>query len=184
MFKTGLSILFLLLLSASCTNSSRKLEKAIVEFCEKTITIPEDMVVVDGHRIENGSKVAYGRPKMIVYYDSLSCNSCQISHLIELSAIYGLADSSGVFDVMTIFSPSVEEYDELMKKLVIRNFEYPLYVDYSGSFRKANRFIPSDIRFHSFLIDGNSRPVLVGNPVQSHELWQIFTKTIQKYEKD
>ena len=100
------------------------------------------MVVVDGHRIENGNEVIPGRRKMIIYYDSLSCNACQVSHLIDLSAIYALADSSGIFDVMTIFSPRAEEYDELMKKLVLRNFVYPVYVDYSGSFRRANRFIP------------------------------------------
>ena len=177
-------LLFLSLFSVSCSNSSRRLEKAIVEFSGETITIPEDMVVVDGHRIENGNEVIPGRRKMIIYYDSLSCNACQVSHLIDLSAIYALADSSGIFDVMTIFSPRAEEYDELMKKLVLRNFVYPVYVDYSGSFRRANRFIQSDIRFHSFLIDGEARPVLVGNPVQSHELWKIFTKTIREYEKD
>lgn len=177
-------LLFLPLLYLSCSNDNRKLEKAIVEFSEETITIPEDMVVVDGHRIENGNEVIPGRLKMIIYYDSLSCNACQVSHLIDLSAIYALADSSGIFDVMTIFSPRAEEYDELMKKLVLRNFDYPVYVDYSGSFRKENSFMPKDVRFHSFLIDGHANPIFVGNPVETHELWKLFIKTISRYEKN
>lgn len=97
------------------------------------------------------------------YHDSLSCSSCQISHLADIQSIYELSDSLGTFEVMTIFSPRPEEYDQVLRDLEIREFEYPVYVDVTGSFVSSNGCIPSDRRFHSFLTDSDRHPVFVGS---------------------
>lgn len=121
-------------------------------------------------------------PVLILYHDSLSCSMCKISHLSDLSCVYALADSLGTFEVMSIFSPREEEYDELMKNLIYRDFEYPVYIDFSGSFRRRNECIPEEDLFHSFLIDRNGHPVFVGNPGASDDLWNLFNKALSFIE--
>lgn len=117
-------------------------------------------------------------PVFVIYHDSLSCNLCQIGHLADITGLYELADSLGIFEVMTIFSPGKEEHNSVVKNLMVRDFEYPIYVDFIGNFRKTNTGIPDNRKFHSFLIDGDGHPVFVGNPVASNELWSLFLKTL------
>lgn len=98
----------------------------------ETITLPSDLVrFVDGEASACGQIPAV--PVMVFYHDSLSCSSCQISHLADIRSVYELSDSLGTFEVMTIFSPRPEEYDQVLRDLEIREFEYPVYVDVTGS---------------------------------------------------
>lgn len=174
----------LLLLISSCNSTESGLRKKIREFGECSIVLPNDMLALKGRKEINADEyINKSQPKLIIYYDSLSCNSCQVSHLFELTALYELADSTEAFNVMTIFSPKAEEYDELMKELMVRNFNHPLFIDVHGSFRKLNQDIPEDTRFHSFLIDEDSHPVFIGNPVENYDLWNLFNKNLKKYEK-
>lgn len=179
-----LKYLLPLLLISACSSASNELQKKIKEFKECSIIVPDDMLILKGRTESSADKILNdSMPKFIIYYDSLSCNSCQVSHLFELTSLYGLADSSEAFEVMTIFSPKTEEYDELMKELMVRNFDYTLFIDASGSFRRLNRDIPEDVRFHSFLIDEEAHPVFVGNPVESYDLWILFNKFLKNYEE-
>lgn len=114
-----------------------------------------------------------------MYHDSLSCNSCQINHLNDYLCIYEKADTMS-FDVLTIFSPRQEEYDEVMASLMKQDFPYPIYVDFDGSFRRANPCIPEDNRFHSFLLDKDGHPVFVGNPADNETMWNLFEKALEK----
>ena len=75
-----------------------------------------------------------------------------------------------------------EEYDEVVKQLMILNFPYPVYVDYSCSFRKLNSFIPDDTRFHSFVIDKNGKPVFVGNPMSGQKMMDLFIQVVSNLE--
>jgi len=103
---------------------------------------------------------------------------CQIGQLADISGLYEFADSLGNFEVMTIFSPRMEEYNSVVNNLMVRDFEYPIYVDFKGSFRKTNLGIPDDRRLHCFLIDSDGHPIFIGNPVASNELWSLFMKTL------
>lgn len=174
----------LLFLISSCNSTESGLRKNIRKFRECSIVVPNDMLALKGRKEINADEyINKIQPKLIIYYDSLSCNSCQVSHLFKLTALYELADSTEAFDVMTIFSQKAEEYDELMKELMIRNFYYPLFIDVDGSFRKLNQDIPEDTRFHSFLINEDSHPVFIGNPVENYDLWNLFNKKLKRYEK-
>lgn len=86
----------------------------------------------------------------------------------------------GTFVVMTIFSPKPEEYDEVLRNLEIREFEYPVYVDVTGSFVSSNGCIPTDKRFHSFLTDSDRHPVFVGNPISGARLWDLFEQALER----
>jgi len=122
--------------------------------------------------------------KLIIYYDSLQCSSCGIQRLYDKIDLYELADSLDAFDVMTIFSPKEEEYDNVMKELMLFDFPYPVYVDTYGEFRRTNPDIPADLRFHTFLLDRDGHPVFVGDPVAGKELWTLFEKALANLIED
>lgn len=172
-------VLYLLpaFLTASCGHAS--LAHQLKSFSKETIVIPEELTEVRGHNV---SRISDTRKEFtfVTYFDSLSCSRCQIVHLSDFTDLYEVADSVGVLDFLVVFSPRDEEYDEVVKELVLNDFPYPVYVDYGGSFRKANACIPEDSRFHSFLLDRDGHPAFVGNPVASRKLWDLFEKALDR----
>lgn len=161
----------------SCEN--RRVSNVLRSFQKSVVVIPEDLQSVDNRDVVLCGEQEECSPVLIIYYDSLSCSTCQIGHLTDLLELYELSDSLGTFKVMTIFSPKQEEYDDVIKNLMLKGFEYPVYVDYRGSFRRKNSCIPADSRFHSFLTDKSGHPVYVGNPIASDGLWNLFLKVLQ-----
>ena len=175
--KNTVCVLFLCFAAISCTEY--KISRQLKEFVKQTITIPSDLVA-----ITKGEEHVIGEvpdlPVMIFFHDSLSCSSCQIAHLADIQSIYELSDSLGTLEVMTVLSPRPEEYDEVLRNLRLREFEYPVYVDVTGSFVSSNGCIPSDKRFHSFLTDPDRHPVFVGNPTATESLWGLFVQALER----
>jgi hypothetical protein len=46
------------------------------------------------------------------------------------------------------------------------------------AFPRANPHIPTDERLHTFLLDRDGKVVLVGDPANNSELWELYKKTI------
>lgn len=120
--------------------------------------------------------------RLVILFDSLECSSCEINKLFNYVSSYEKIHSIQSCQLMTIFSPRQEEYDEVVKQLMVLNFPYPIYVDMSGSFRKINKCIPDDKRFHSFLLDRDGHPVFIGNPAASEQLWMLFKEVLANLE--
>lgn len=166
------SILFL---SISCVNDIRK---AYNNFRHETINFPA-MIKVENREIKPYN-THYGIPKMIFYFDSLECNHCRIEHLLDYHIIYKTTENAPEFDVMIIFSPRQDDYDSVVEELMIHDFPFPIYIDFNGEFRKQNYFIPSDRRFHSFLLDGSGHPVFIGNPIASDSMSSLFDRALEE----
>ena len=56
--------------------------------------------------------------KFIVYYDSLECSSCAVTHLMDLVPLYEKFENTDV-GVMTIFSPRLEEVEDIKLELML-----------------------------------------------------------------
>ena len=177
-----LKLILLLFVSVGCVGCKEyRVAKQLKQFSSETVIIPEDLQKID-NRIQTEVGDIDGIPVFVIYHDSLSCSQCQISHLSDLLGLYELSDSLGTFSVMSIFSPREEDYDGVMKDIMYRDFEYPVYIDYTGSFRKKNTCIPEDVRFHSFLLDGDGHPVYVGNPIASDDLFKVFKAALERID--
>ena len=175
-----LSLISILILLTSCKEYwlSRELER----FMGQAIAIPENLTVISDRNIISLSDFEKETNALVILYDSLECSSCQIGHLYDYLWSYEKLDSIQGCQLMTIFSPRQEEYDEVVKQLMILNFPYPIYVDMSGSFRKINKCIPDDRSFHSFLIDKNGKPVFVGNPMSGPRMMELFMEAVSNLE--
>ena len=110
MRKIFIAFLCLSLISGCARHS---ISKKLRDFSRATVTMVDGMQSVCHRNISssvwdnNNNKIRF-----VMYQDSLSCNSCQINHLNDYLCIYEKADTMS-FDVLTIFSPRQEEYDEV-----------------------------------------------------------------------
>lgn len=175
-------LVVLVSVSASCSNNNG-MKDTIVTFKEKQIVLPEELVKVESRNIST-VKPEKSDLQMIIYYDSLECSSCKVSHLKEMQYLYELSDKLPMLEVYTIFSPRQQEYDQTMVDLMMLNYPYPIYVDKVGSFQKNNHDLPKDKRFHSFLLDKTGHPVFVGNPTASDKLWNLFMKVLDNLQEN
>ena len=151
----------------------------MTDFMGSVIVIPDDLECICNREIENICIEDLKPVRFVVYYDSLDCSSCRISHLAELYPLLDLADS-GDFSVVTIFSPRQEELEDVRVKLMIADYDFPVYVDVNGTFSRRNKCIPSDVRFHEFLINGQGVPLFVGNPTSNEKLSDLFSVVLKK----
>lgn len=159
------------LLISSCSNQKIRHDLRAFQRAEVSLSVQFEVVLNRniGREVLEDEVVS-----MVMYYDSTECSQCKISHLSHCLPLYEMADSNALFRVITIFAPRQEECGEVMASLMMQDFPYPIYVDFDGSFRKANSSMPEDKRFHSFLLDKDGHPVFVGNPIASEEMWGLF----------
>lgn len=170
--------LFLLAIISSCVER-RKVKDIMLEFVSSDIIIPDDLDCIFNAETSASYIDTLKSNKLIIYYDSLDCSSCRISHLFDLYPLYTMADTSD-FSVMTIFSPKKSEVENTRFQLMLINHTIPIYLDKNGSFAQLNSCIPTDQRFHSFLINEIGSVLFVGNPISNEQLHSVFLKTLNK----
>lgn len=153
------------------------------KFVQSEIQIPDDLECVYNREVTIINKDTLKPYKLIVYYDSLDCSSCRISHLMDLYPLYDMADTSN-FSVITIFSPKKENLEEVSFQIQILDPTIPVYIDRLGSFAQFNQGIPLDVKFHSFLVNNDDIVVLVGNPLYNENIAGLLNKIINNNSND
>jgi len=119
--------------------------------------------------------------KLVVWYDSHDCTSCEANHMYSWGNIANYADSIAQwFNIIFLFTPKKEDRHELNMALKREQFDYPVFIDSNGSFSKQNPILPKNRQLRSFLLDKNNRVVMVGNPLHNPKLWMLYKNTIQK----
>ena len=166
------AVVILLLSLTSCVDRWR-LTRDMKMFAESSVTIPDDMECVFERSISTLDPAGLSSMKFIVYYDSLECSSCAVTHLMDLIPLYEKFENTDV-GVMTIFSPRLEEVEDIKLELMLAAHLFPVYVDTNGSFARVNTAIPTDNRFDYFLIDKDGTPLFVGNPAANEKLNEIL----------
>lgn len=163
----------LLLILANGCGERAMIRKTMADFMRHEIVIPDDLECLHRRKLQPILKDTLKQGKLIIYLDSLDCMSCHITELVEYVSLHEMADTCD-FSILTIFSPPYEDIDEIKKLLMIANHSTPIFIDTYGSFKRQNRHIPIDSRFHSFLINGQGKPVFIGNPTTDTKLMELF----------
>jgi hypothetical protein len=87
--------------------------------------------------------------------------------------------TGGAFLPLFVFSPNHGVTNESVENvLLFYKFDYPVFIDETGSFSSTNPQIPANSRFHTFLLDKNGKVILAGDPVRSTQLWELYKKAI------
>lgn len=166
------SLLFCLL---SCSRDLRSAREA-ARFMESRITIPRYLL-----KIENGTVsdyyYSYSLPLLIQYYGPDACSECVLARIKDNYELIEWGRTSHLFETMIIMSPKEQEKEEIINKLVCLKGEYPVFIDVHSVIAHQN-VVPSDSRFHMFLVDYSGKPICIGNPLKSPTARSRFLKQI------
>ena len=172
-----ISSLLSLVLFPGCGRNS-EIKSIMQDMRASELAIQNDLQKIDSRSISRVSSVRKDAT-LIIYYDSLTCSMCNINKLHQLDTLFGLEKTFPGFEVMVIFSPATTEIEETLVSLMQINYDNPVYLDLSGSFRNSNKYIPGDNRFHTFLVGPKGSPVFIGSPYTSKNMWELFLTAIR-----
>ena len=148
-------------LSFATSCQSGRVKSKLENFIGCKIMMPESF------RIDTSAHI-----NLIAYYAPENCISCKIKGLYRWDELLLAADSLSDFNITFIFqTDTLQNHD-------IESLDYPVILDSNAYFISANPSIPTDSRYHTFLLDRNNRVVLVGNPLSSDAMWSLFRKTL------
>ena len=117
---------------------------------------------------------------MVVYVDSTECSSCALSKLRFWNPLIAEAKKKQLdIDYVFILAPKKEDMEDVNVELEITDLQSSIYVDTGFVFRKVNSFLPTENKYHTFLLDKDGNVILVGNPIDNEKLKDIYRKTIK-----
>jgi hypothetical protein len=114
-------------------------------------------------------------PHKITTYIDGDCNQC----LYELLSWKEIMDEFENDEVSFLFYVKTPDLEELVSFLVEIEFQYPIIIDYEGTYKTKNS-IGEDKTYQTFLVDGNSKIMLIGNPLFSSQIEDLYISTIKK----
>ena len=170
------SILYISTLLAILIIFKMSLVSNYIKLQGRNIVFPEEMICIPDDTRSPNLK-AFRKPKIVIWVDSTECSSCRIGRLYEYEELYQQGCNEG-FDVLVLFSPRADDFCEAQHMVRVHHFSFPVYFDVNNSFGKSNN-IPSDIRFHAFLLDRDDCICFIGDPMSNLKLRNVFNDAIQ-----
>ena len=177
--RVSITICTILLLILSC--SGNKLVRSVEKFLGQQISLSSDWNAIVRGRDAVLADFTSAPVKLVIWYDSRSCTSCEVSNMYEWEDITAYANSLAEWlSIIYLFTP--KEVDLYVTSITLKGtkFDYPVFIDQNGTFVKQNPKLPKNRQLHSFLLDKNNRVVMVGNPLHNPTLWALYKSTIQK----
>ena len=163
----------------SCANKG--LIKDVEQLMQQQITFSSDFSIIYNGKDTTLTGFTEAPIKMVVWYDSLGCSSCEVSKMYVWKDIVSYADSlSQWFSIVYLYTPKKESLRNVIWFLQADRFNYPIFIDQNSTFVKLNPKLPKNRQLHTFLLDKNNKVVMVGSPLYNPTLWELYKRTIQK----
>jgi len=164
---TLLPMLLVFILAVPVLSSCERirLHRDIQRIMDSRIVLPQELSVALDGVVKPMDDSLRTVPKMIIYVDSTECTMCRVSKFrLYYDSLYIKSRESGRFALMLmVYSKDIEGIP-LSRVIADFNFGIPVYVDEKNTYPEENPQIPSDYRLHSVFVDGEGRPVFVGDP--------------------
>ena len=175
------TFIFLLLVTTSCQNSGRKqIEQLVEEWTNREILLPEKPIFTRLTTDTVSYTIPPARHKIIVFVDSVGCISCKLQ-LPRWKEFMHDVDSLSDGNVPFVFFFQTKDVRELRYILRRDNFSHPVCIDTEDSFYKLNRF-PDNMMFQTFLVDSGNCVKVIGNPIHSLSIKDLYLKEIAGIE--
>lgn len=173
--KIVISVILSFILFCSCTNTTTYSENLVKTLVGTELSIPDTMsCYIQSRNIDLTTD--WADYKIITYIDSTGCAPCRMklpSWNAFIAEILSLTDKEVAF-LMILHSSGDEDISYALKR---DNFLYPITYDEDGLFAEDNN-LPESTPYTTFLLDGDNKIVLVGNPVLNPKLRDLYKKVI------
>lgn len=169
-----------------CKNKETKAKeaslKSVVENCiGKKLILPDSLSAYKPftNYIADGVEMANAAIKIYSHINA-SCPTC-IRDIVLWNSIIPyfskykvpvilVCESKDNFELVKYFHESGE----------IKSFSYPLFFDLKNEYIKSNKFMKESQQFETVLTDKENNILLLGNPIRSKEMKELYIKEIQK----
>jgi len=180
MLKLNKKLFFISFLFFLCSCTNNRLVRDVGKFMNQQITLPESMSVVWRGKDTIMTNYSTSFIKLIIWYDSLRCISCEANKINEWREIIAYTDSLDKWlSIIYLFTPRKNDIYKVKMALKSDKLDYPIFIDQHLIFVKQNPKLPKNRELHSFLLDKDNRVVLIGNPLHAPPVWNLYKKTIQ-----
>ena len=156
-----------------------RLRSQVRKLMASTVVMPEKVIRIAGEEVLPMPDSLREKAKLIIYVDSLECGSCRLTKIPAYERILPLAESYGV-EVMIMMANRTYSGITLAQYLSDIDLGVPIYVDEESVFLSMNSAIPADTRLHSFLVNRQGTPVLIGDPVLSPGIAELFERMLRQ----
>lgn len=170
-----LSCLFLMILTC-CKSEKDQVRSHVEEMKAKPISLCLDKMECRLNPIEGKRSRTY---RMVVYVDSAECSSCALGKLRFWNPLIQEAQDKKIdIDYIFILAPKPESMDDINMELEITDLQSSLYLDTAYVFKKHNPVIPKDTKYHSFLLDKESKIVFIGSPIDNEKIKNVYNRAL------
>lgn len=176
-------IILISIVGLSCKKQKQDTEllQLVKEWHGKEIRFPENAIFTLYGKDTVDYVIPQSSYKVLVYTDSAGCIDCKLQlqkwqELIE----YTNSISNGEIPFLFFFHP--KDYKELCQLFKRDLFDMPTCIDFNGELNKLNNF-PLLPQFHTLLLDKDNKVSVIGNPVHSTDIRDLYIKQIsEKYD--
>lgn len=163
----------------SCNSRQRETRDVLSEMSNDKVDIPFSKMGCfhsDADTLRNVLKVEQ-RYTFVHYVDSSQCSPCALDRMYSWNKYVDEYNKKGVRFVF-IVEPKIEQMEDVHFSIASSGLHSPVYVDSLFAFRKQNKNLPTDQKYHSFLLDKLGHVILVGNPLQNSKIEELLDKII------
>lgn len=188
MFNIIKSVIFIIFVDStiSCQNREKHVKekylKSVVENClGKKLMIPDGLIkytpfhdyIADSVQLSNAIYKIYS-------HINASCPTC----IRDIKLWNSLISDFGKFKVPVVLICESDDNFELFKYMhetgEIKHFSYPFFFDVKRVFLTQNKFMKESQQFETVLTDKENNILLLGNPIRSKEMKELYLMEIQK----
>ena len=144
----------------------------------QTISLPETLIPVSDSIIPSDYNPNMENFRLIVYIDSAECSSCRITDFSRFISLFEDSVDSNDYVLLPIVSISNTDVGSVSYRIKHLHFPFCFFLDINNCFLESNPFIPTDSRFHTFLIDPGGRIVFIGDPTLNDNLLKLFHRSL------
>ena len=168
------TICFLILRSIHTT----ELQKEIHTWIGYKFSFPEEVRLISGE----GSLL--NKPyKILMYIDDAGCTSCSLK-LWDWNDMYEKVFNIIVPDKLSIIILfDGREKEDILMYVKHANWEMPVLWDRNGVMNKQRKF-PKQIRMRCMLLDSDNKVLVVGNPLYSSPVYNLYLKLLTNKTED
>lgn len=170
-----LSCILFPILIVGCKDEKKQVEKNLEQMMSQPVSLGlEKMQCRRAPLKDNGSLY-----KMVVYIDSAECTPCSLSKLRFWNPLIKKARAAKKdIDYVFIVAPKPSEMDDINLELSITDLQNSIYLDTAYVFKEKNPSIPSDCKYHSFLLDHKNKIKFVGSPILNKKILKLYKETV------